>query len=292
MKIIDLNEHLTNLTEKVDDKFQTEHFFQNCLIKYIQNNLAVVFKNNNNDINILVINENGKVFFSKKDLICQKKIVSIDRLSIVCSNDRIYVYVEFKKTTRKRSSLKDYYLLMCFDEKLSLIARNHLDHCIEFCLMASFESQLFTITTLNIVTILTSFNSHFLVTGVFGQNDKAKPFYFPMQEFSQFEINEKYFIFSELESDTYFFSVVIMDRNSGFSKKTNIRFWDKRICVFASYHILTYDEYSKSVSFYDLNGELIDTFKIEPLPKKTQIMDFNQKNELLFFSPEKLIILF
>ena len=73
-----------------------------------------------------------------------------------------------------------------------------------------------------------------------------------------------------------------MDRNSGFSKKTNIRFWDKRICVFASYHILTYDEYSKSVSFYDLNGKLIDNFKIDILRKKTQLMDFNQKNGLLF----------
>ena len=292
MKIINLNDHLTNLIEKDDDKFNSEHFFQNCMIKYIQNNLAAVFKNNDNDINILVINKNGQICHFKKDLLCQKRIISIDRLSIVCSADRIFIYVEFKKKKRQRSSCNDNYLLMCFDEKLSLVATKYLDKCIEFCLMASFESQLFTITTLSIITIITSYDSNLMITGYFGQNEIAKQFYLPMKNCTQFEINEKYFIFSELETGTSYINVVIMDRITGFSKKTNIRFWYERICVFANDHILTYDDFLKLLSFYDLNGKLVDTFKIGILPKRTQLMDSNNTSGLLFFSPEKLVILF
>ena len=44
MRIVNLKSLLVNLSEKKDDGMRTEHFFQNVLAKFFQNNLILWLK--------------------------------------------------------------------------------------------------------------------------------------------------------------------------------------------------------------------------------------------------------
>ena len=168
-------------------------------------------------------------------------------------------------------------------------------NCISFCTIAAYDRKLFTLSMPKQTTILTTYKTDLKIEEICGQNDQLNPYYFLNESIVQFEINGKYFIFLQLNSETLYFDLVLMDRNNGNSKYVDIHLWDQRISAILINHILVYDESFKSLHFFDIDGKLLDSFNIGIFPKKTQLMDGkNGFNGLLFLAPlpEKLVFVF
>ena len=164
-----------------------------------------------------------------------------------------------------------------------------LEYVIEFFLITSFDFNLFTISVVNNITILTVYDQNIEILETKGQGNRDLPFYFPLNLITKIQVTDKHYILVvlEVDMDFYFNYVVIMDRFNGFSWRTNICLESRMLTrSYLNRFLVAYDKESTFIQLYDYNSNKIAQFKNLILENGTVLMDICQ-NEILFFDQRK-----
>ena len=285
MEIINLDIQLARILKEEEDADSLEEFEQNCKIKWFQNNFVIFYKISVSQINILQINQKSETLFKNDNFILNQDCNIIKGMAVECTKDTIYLYAVYSLTIE--SNLKK--CIFSFDKCLNHIRVIELEYGIEFFLITSFDFNLFTISVVNNITILTVYGQNLEILETKGQGNRDLPFYFPLNLITKIQVTDKHIILVvlEVDMDFYFNYVVIMDRFNGFSWRTNIRLESTMLTrSYLNRFLVAYDKKSTFIQLYDYNSNIITQFKNLILENGTVLMDICQ-NEILFYDQRK-----
>ena len=273
--------HILNLQDLLPE-IQTEGnetiFYKNTIINFFRNEFIVIYKKTNNNLDIFSVNRQHCILFSKKNIIKRRKLSIITAMNLKCSNDFVYIYVEFIANN------KNEYHLLSFDERLAKVTSIQLQFKIDFALINIFENNLFSISLQFDYTILTEYNKDLRKLNVLGQADKLLPFFFPNEKITDINISEKYFVYFEMIELNNQKQLILMNRVHGSSIKINLFVpLFSQITIKMNQYVYCFHSPSKQLFLFDFDANLIDRSCIPIIESNTYLMDSN-KCQILFFN--------
>jgi hypothetical protein len=243
----------------------------------------------NNILNLLCLDKNGKTVLEKKDLIKNKKIVEITGLVLFrCSHNKILFICTEEKHLNQTNTL---IYLRSFDEHFNLLAEIKLDNEPHECGVNG--ENLFILNKNENCSTISMYNQNLEIVHKFGQENSLIPFYFS-SDINCFLVINQLFIINEPifnEDDEYHNSVTIINRSNGLVEASFTIYEDfNQMFLYLDKFLITFNNVTCLLQCYNFEGDLLHKVTLDKKLEGSDISVINK--ELCFFLDNVKILIF
>jgi hypothetical protein len=272
-------ENIENMRE-IDLASKLENVFFHRFLQPFKSNSFLFFYWENNILNSLCLDKDGKTLFEIKDLIKNKKIKTFYELYFYSSKNNKVIYISSgEKHLDKQEEI--FFNLRSFDENFNLLAKLKLDSRPNYYGVNVKDNNLFTLTLNEGYSTISMYNQNFELVQKFGQENSLHPFFFST-DINFFLLSDKYFIITKLTGDDDT-TVTIINRSNGLVEVSfKIYEYFDRIKLYLDKFLLSFNSSNCSLKCYNFKGDLLHEITLDEKFEGSTLSVFNK--ELCFSS--------
>jgi hypothetical protein len=232
-----------------------------------------------NNINVLTIDQNGKILNQRNSIIPSNYGYTKQDLKLLSGNDILFLYSVLY--------CNDYgtitYRIDVINDQLNSV--KNVNHG---CVMKDFtfnEKNIFCLSYQNgSYGIITIYDINLGIKQQIGQNTANLPYFFPAS-IIKFQVNQKFFF---LLHNNY--EIKLMNRDDGIiSKSFQLEGAPLNFQIFSNEGILTYENNSKKMKLYDFDGKKNSEIYFDKLTPNNQLIGISDEKAVFFDSNQMVL---
>jgi hypothetical protein len=289
---IELNflENIENMREfDIASKIECTRYCS-CLQPFKSNTFLFLYSENN-ILNLICLDKNGKTLYEKKNLIKNKEIEDFINFYFFSSKNNKKVFI---LTGEKHlNQINTFYNLRSFDENFNLLSKIKLDKKpIDYGVNGE---NLFLMNKNEKCSTISIYNHNLEMVQTLGQENSLLPFFFPPKNYVFF-VSNQYFIINELlneddDDDDDHKKVTIINRSNGLVEASFVIFEDfHQINLYLDKFLITFNKVTCKLKCYNFKGDLLHKITLDEKLKGSFISVIN--NELCFELDDDIFFIF